>query len=323
VLSSTNFLTTSGFSFSIYLQQSQFSGYALEIDDVATHESRAIYLVLAGLANTITSYALGTNATWPYVTIPHYEIRGENFREITSTNLISFAPIVQQIQKWNEYSFQNQGWLKESFDYRGYREVPMPIREMYRKVDGEDDEEQEWRPELQVEGNDSKFYCPLWQESEAPHDTGSINYNLIDHPTFGPLFRTMRKSKAPVLSDVFDPTSMLGESAKIDYGDGKYHPQSIILQPIYKDFNEESDLVATLLAVVPWDGYFTNMLHQGANGIILVMRDTCGDEFSYRIDGDKATFLGQGDYHESQYDYLEHVVDFGAPVEKYSYGKLG
>ena len=64
---------------------------------------------------------------------------------------------------------------------------------------------------------------------------------------------------------------MLGGGTKIDYGDGKDHPQSIILQPLYKDFSESSDLVGTLVAAVPWNIYFTDMLHDGANGMCWVL----------------------------------------------------
>lgn len=48
---------------------------------------------------------------------------------------------------------------------------------------------------------------------------------------------------------------------------------------------------------------------EGVLGIIVVVRNNCGDVFSYRIDGPQAIFLGDGDQHETEFDQMEVVVE--------------
>ena len=50
-------------------------------------------------------------------------------------------------------------------------------------------------------------------------------------------------------------------------------------------------------------------LPENSNGVILVVEQPkeCGATFTYRLDGPKATFLGVGDMHESEYDDMVYT----------------
>lgn len=291
----------------------QFGDYAEAIDDASQQNSNAVYLVLESLTATITSYALDTNMAWPNVTVPHWEIRGEKFRAVTGSHLVSIAPIVYNVDEWNAYAVENQGWVQDAYDMRGEGEQvdePFPAQMYYRTDDNNT------KPEIHVEGI---RYSPLWQEAEAPLDVGALNYNLLSHEIYGKVWRIMEDSRAPVLSEVFDPSELLGLSALKDFGDGKFHPESILVQPIYQDFSDNSKIVGTIVTVLTWDTYFTNLLHEGAKGLNIIMRDTCGDVFSYLVDGPNAIYLGEGDVHDPKYGHMEYVVPFGPPHDKYIY----
>ena len=159
-------------------------------------------------------------------------------------------------------------------------------------------------------------YVPLWQEARAPSDTSSINFNLMSHEVFDKVFSLARQVKTAVLSEVFDPATLLGEAALFKDDNGEVHPESILVQPVFDEFDEEiRSVVGAVVAVLPWDIYFENLLHDGAEGLVCVMRDTCGDVFSYRIDGPHAKFLGKGDHHDSEYDSLEFAVPFAPFVD--------
>jgi len=74
-------------------------------------------------------------------------------------------------------------------------------------------------------------------------------------------------------------TNLNGE----DYYD---HPHSVVMQPVFDAFG--SDQVAGfLLGVVAWDRYFAKLLPDEVNNIVAVLRNSCGDSFTYIIDGDK------------------------------------
>jgi hypothetical protein len=272
-------------------------------------------LAIESFSVTITSHALasaGKNA-WPNVTIPHFEKHGEFLQLSTGAQAIVFAPIVRttttttSLESWNQYSVENEGWIQESYDLRDDPNLAAPIpKQMYRRLeDGT----------TVPEDGTNEEYCPLWQESDAPKDTSVINFNLLSHDTFARVFRLMRDTKGPVLSEVLDVSELFGYEALFETNDGKsQHPESFLADPVYDDF-DGTNVVGTVIAVIPWDTYFGGLLHEGANGILCVLRDTCGDVFTYRIDGPVAHYIDQGDLHDPKYDYLEHTVAFGPTVD--------
>jgi class 3 adenylate cyclase len=69
-------------------------------------------------------------------------------------------------------------------------------------------------------------------------------------------------------------------------------------------------LTGMLLSAVYWRTYFREILPPGANGIIVILENTCNQQYTYRIDGVEAKFLGHGDLHDTKYNDLESVADF-------------
>ncbi|CAB9507281.1 Guanylate cyclase [Seminavis robusta] len=53
-----------------------------------------------------------------------------------------------------------------------------------------------------------------------------------------------------------------------------------------------------------WKSYIQNILPEGTNGVVVVFSSLCGGTFSYRLDGNKGIYLGGGDLHDPQYNYL-------------------
>ncbi len=52
-----------------------------------------------------------------------------------------------------------------------------------------------------------------------------------------------------------------------------------------------------------------NLLPDGVVGIQIVVRNSCGQNFTYELDGPKATYLGGTDSHETKYNDYEVVVN--------------
>jgi hypothetical protein len=53
-----------------------------------------------------------------------------------------------------------------------------------------------------------------------------------------------------------------------------------------------------------WRDLITNILPPNSKGVIVVFENTCDQVFTYRIDGENAIYVGQGDQHDSKYDSL-------------------
>lgn len=81
-------------------------------------------------------------------------------------------------------------------------------------------------------------------------------------------------------------------------------PLSYIHYPIFDKFGPEQNTTAVLSATVFWTGYFANVLPENVKGIVAVVENN-EQTFTYRIDGEEATFLGMEDFHDTRYDHME------------------
>jgi hypothetical protein len=63
-------------------------------------------------------------------------------------------------------------------------------------------------------------------------------------------------------------------------------------------------------STIYFEQFFTGVLAPNSNGIICVVENACGDEFSFQINGEEASYLGPGDFHDRSYDYIEQSYDF-------------
>lgn len=74
---------------------------------------------------------------------------------------------------------------------------------------------------------------------------------------------------------------------------------------MFDSFGEEKKVAAVLMIYIYWRTYFNNLLPPGADGVILVLENTCNQTYTYRIDGTESFWLGRGDMHDPKYDFLE------------------
>ena len=66
---------------------------------------------------SITSYALNTNATWPNILIPDFDLRGDSVRDLADTLLVGFHPLVtsETRQAWEEFVATNaKVWINQA-----------------------------------------------------------------------------------------------------------------------------------------------------------------------------------------------------------------
>lgn len=91
----------------------------------------------------------------------------------------------------------------------------------------------------------------------------------------------------PVEHDAFHDSFVDAADPKLD----KYlHPHSVLIQPVFRNLgsiNETSEIIGLIQAVVPWDRYLTNLLPEGVDGITCVLKNTCGQAFTYELDGNR------------------------------------
>ena len=87
-------------------------------------------------------------------------------------------------------------------------------------------------------------------------------------------------------------------------GSSADHPHSFVWHPVHKEIgNKDSEIVAILGAGIAWDVSLRNLLPDSMiEGVFVVLRNNCEQEFTYLLRGPDALFLGEGDLHDTNYD---------------------
>jgi hypothetical protein len=93
----------------------QYLSFAQEIADNANENAELIFGQIRGMASSITSHALDLNQSWPFVTLPHFDLRAQPASVAAGSELIMFAPIVNEedVQLWEQYAIEHQTWMEQ------------------------------------------------------------------------------------------------------------------------------------------------------------------------------------------------------------------
>ncbi|GAX15863.1 hypothetical protein FisN_2Lu430 [Fistulifera solaris] len=302
--------------------ENQFSEYAVEIVNIILQEANSALAAGNSLSVSITSFALASFAAWPQVTVPDFELRGYHNNILSKALQVSLVPLVRADEKeeWEIYAQQNEEWIDEGLAVAKERQLTENTQEkdepiedfVWRFADGDSGTSVVQNGEgFSLDG--VKYFAPLWQQSPAPHDTQIVNYDILSHPVLQRLFHAMQTTGQPVFSEAVD----LSFITKGAIEDNFEHPHTYVIYPVFGSFTKDGqshtyhDVVASLIIVLPFDELLLNMIPEGVNGIDVVMDNTCGQHFTYSINGPAASFLGYGDHHDPDYDYMGLAVEFG------------
>ena len=289
---------------------------------------------LDALAVAYTSYAIGTGASWPNVTLPDFEIRAANTRILSDSAVINFYPLVTDETRlgYEQYVRDNRDdYFDNSFVSGVYqREVQdakfgHSERRDLRERDLQADNLRERIENLNADGSTSESpegsgpYLPVWQLSPTVPMKSTLNFNVLSHPAgAGAYYDVLQNHKA-----VMDVASNLdgehlgqtGAYFKLVLSLSQYRydidkllvdPTSSLGYPIFDSFDHENrKIVGAFGTNLYWKLYFENILPPNAKGIHCILENTRGQTFTYRIDGAEATYLGSGDLHDPKYDHLE------------------
>jgi hypothetical protein len=267
------------------------------------------------MAATVASYAQASDNSWPFETFTHYESVASQFRDVSGASVIAMAPLVEgtvQKEEWGAYSVTHQDWLDQSYTTMGWDAQPYPIQASIYDVSDNG---------VVVEST-SALTLPLWQRSEPPKDTSVVNYNLLSNNEVKMTYTAMVDTNLGQLGPVMDTVVILGENISEEQiiNESDKHPESLFIQPIF-EFDERTTqpekpkIVATLVASLSWDSFFSNIYYHPHGGAMnLVVESSCSSietlaVFTYELLEGEAIYLGVGDLHDPMYNYLVHHTD--------------
>lgn len=282
------------------LSPAQYRLFVDTIHDITSFHMDNFVQVLHSMSETVTSSANERNETFPFVTVPKFEVLAHNARVLSGSELIAFTPLVNDRDKyeWYAYSNKHQGWVTESRNY--LVEQNADLEETY--IEGQIVPVIYQRNATQhvIEAPGPGPYAPFWQLSPPPFNQGLVvNYNMLTEPFLDRMLHTVALAGEGCMSEIENFAALSG-TAISDQAHAKFHlselqdkslydhPHSVFVQPVYAQTNNPtSEFVGMVLATVPWDRYLANLLPKGVNGIIAVLENNCGQSYTYVIQGNE------------------------------------
>jgi hypothetical protein len=271
------------------------------------------------LSASVTASAQMTNSVFPYLTQDYFEISGGYVDGLGGIMATAFAPIInaEEVAEWESYSVANQGWIEEAANIR--LDHPGHLDPLHGTIqDHEDDRKLEnasiagispfiWKWENGTKtsqtSHQGQMIAPLWQVS--PADASAVNVDLFSDERISSLYSTMLEKKYSIISEAYEIGDLFDFLFDPKEKNRKSNPHAFIMEPVYDSFGTDSEVVGVLIAVTGWENLFDRLLAEGANGIVCVITDTCGNDFTFEINGQKAVYLGPTDAHDTSFD------DFG------------
>jgi hypothetical protein len=316
VLVTASLVSTGTFVFLKSDEDSNFEGsyysFANTIDDAVEVHKINLFTTMRSFSNIVSASAIATNSEFPFVTVPTFEVLAAAARQQSGAELIIFTPKVQvdEVSRWQEYATTNEGWYEESkqlaisssagsvvqSDFAPGSPLPF-IYESFQDENG--------NPSVMPAVNNPPFY-PLWQASPPPFSPILMKANIGVQPEFVSVSKAADIAREGVLgstffSDLYGLTGLASKAEDHEAFHDKFivssdtesaytRPHAFFFQPIFREiYNDTSEIVGYINTLIPWDIYFANLLPKGVNGITCVVSDTCGQSFTYYLNGNSVS----------------------------------
>jgi len=297
--------------------EANYNLFAHRIEYSIGEESQAVVVATQNMARTISGAAASTNSSFPTVSVPLFEITGYTARHEASLEMISYTPIVTEGErtKWQSYAIDQIGWIEESRAFLGGKQGDSKgtnsTNRSVRPFIWQQDETGNAIPAYPAP------YLPIWQTTPPPAAPDLlINFNMLSVPYVYNLFRTIVVTREGALSPLEDFAAHIHaiENAEplppVEYGfvnAAIEERRSVYVQPVFGSVTDSASYISGLVhTLFAWQHFMDNILPSDAQGVYVVLKNTCGQEATYKIMGDEAFYLGFGDLHERHWGHLEH-----------------
>ncbi|CAB9529735.1 expressed unknown protein [Seminavis robusta] len=263
------------------------------------------------MGDKLTTHAQSSGSAWPLVTMPFFDIHGDDTRVIAHVTYFSVCPIVMEPEKsaWEEYALNNQWWLVGN---QTHAHTEQEMQNLSAAVAAENS-----IPEYIYRVEDRKPtatnvgpgpYTPRWQMSPTPNDPVPVNFDVVSSKGSMEFFEFMIANEKPVLSGVitedFTNTAMLHREADII----DMAPKSFMFYPIFESFGQDAAVVGMFEIYLDWQLFLADLLPEGDTGLFYVLNCSCSGMFTYELNGGKVHYVGKGNLHDIFYTHLGQEV---------------
>jgi len=274
------------------------------------------------LALMMVASARQRGETWPYTTFPDFASKTAKIRMMSGAIAIQQYQYVEEDQRsqWESWAKANEAWVQETIDIQ--RE-DTTLRMQVNISDYDTNHSISIRYGGSVPNNTGP-YTPTWHTYPMlPSPTASAyNFNAIQHPLLGPgvkkVIQDHRAVIGPVLNFEDEEDSRVNTWARRHVSPDVNASEPIIrmLYPILDTAKgaitidqPDSKVIGILASSFFLRSFLENILPNGERGLVVVFENTCNQTFTYEVNGHEAEWLGPGDRHDTQFDYLGYTKD--------------
>ena len=263
--------------------------------------------LLAGMdamSVSITSFAMATNATFPFVTVPDMALRGANIRVLTKSVAANYYPLIEtEEQRVQWEAFAKQKVVDENLPFETFLGERIYAAKQDAKFDLEPAEFNmpspedfpmganmlEFSPRMfgmdgQVEPDQTPPYLPFYQTSPSLPAPSLPNLNILSFPPLASgVTKVMETNMAYLSSPILEPPIIFDLFLQL----GQYRHDTKVFEedaltplmyPIFNNFTEGSrTLVGLCVATIYWRLHFEDILPNNANGIVVVLANNNGN----------------------------------------------
>ncbi|CAB9496705.1 Receptor-type guanylate cyclase gcy [Seminavis robusta] len=275
---------------------------------------------IEAMTDFVSTYVRGTNQTWPYIYVSEWEVYARDFTHQAHAELTCFFPKVYPELRHEYIDWSNehvQSWMWESHMIRSgsferLKDVSgnKSLNRFISRAVGPG----KFEPDI----NRTDYYFPAWHYHPPPVTYGFNNWDLPSVPDYENILPGLHKLKNETLctrvrTHVAVPTAIsVEEHAKMHStlrDSNLKNPHTFCFHPIHRDATyTDSEIVGIIGSAFAWDVSLLDLLPSNVKGIHAVLTNDCGQTYTYDIQGGDAIFIGDGDFHEEEFDDHKVVV---------------
>ena len=272
----------------------------------------------------VSTHAKHSGEVFPNATIDDWKIATAGARRLANSSIITYSPILntrEELSQWEAFAVEIDRTPPGSGPPPGGAEGGgwTGTRHL-RHLQGDTSDEDVFARD-EVEGGEGSGrtiadgiysyqgdrmvdyegpgpYAPIWHVSPECNNSASTMYNQMAEEGRRDAIENVLRTEKPSYSRILYKQEE-HEAPHVR----RETPRSILFYPVLSDYI--SFRIVGLVGVeFSWEDYF-GLVPIRFNGIVLVLETTDDQVFTFKVDGGKAKFMGEGDLHDSQYDDME------------------
>jgi len=257
--------------------------------------------VAKSLAKDLSLAAEQDAASWPYITYQDFDGRCKAPLVLSDASSIAFAPLVRSNDRsnWEQWAGQSFEQVTPGEAEKGVEYFPSR-RGAGQGIYAFDNGASVDRPVS------TESLSPLWQMSPAQGDAetgliGTLFDELSNQVRYDTVVSMLGAQGAFMTTFQYQDTN---ENDFVSYAS----PRATVYYPILGDDGSFPDAVTGSVAFeYSWDLLLHGVLEANVRDVVVVVENSCSGNFSFVVQGDKASFLGEGDLHDDDVDGYESV----------------